>query len=96
MRMTELQRSILAIASALVILLAALILRSTGDQAEKVPAVETELLFDHTSAYERACALATRFPERGMGTEGAKAAVEWIESEMEGLGLQTQRQTFEG
>ncbi len=93
--MTELQRSILIIATALVILLATLILRSTNDQAEKVRVAEQDCFFDASSAYDYAKTLATRFPERAIGTPGNKAAAQWIESEFERLGLRTEKQLFE-
>ncbi|UCD57190.1 MAG: Zn-dependent exopeptidase M28 [Candidatus Hydrogenedentota bacterium] len=92
--MTDLQRSVLAIISALVVLLATLILRSSGNQAESVRVTEAELLFESSSACDTARSLATRFPERAMGTDDGKAAATWIESEMKRFGLRTARQQF--
>jgi hypothetical protein len=92
--MTELQRSILAISIALAILLATLIVRSTGSQAEKVRVIEAKLLFDPSSACEEARRLATRYPRRAMGTDDGRAAAQWIESEMKRFGLRTQQQEF--
>jgi len=92
--MTDLQRSVLAITTALIVLLAVFILRTTGNQAERVRPVEAQLRFDPSFASDEARSLATRFPERAMGTEDAKAAAEWIASEMKRLGLQTERQEF--
>jgi len=92
--MTDLQQSVVAITSALVILLATLILRTTGSQAERVHVAETELRFNASLACDKARSLATRFPERGMGADGGEAASEWIAAEMEKVGLQTERQKF--
>jgi len=93
--MTDLQRSVLAISSALVVLMVALILRTTGSHAERVRPVEARLGFDPSSACEKAKHLAASFPERAMGTDGSRAAADWIESQMRGVGLQTERQEFE-
>ncbi len=92
--MTELQRSILAISIALAILLATLIVRSTGSQAEKVRVAEAKLLFNSSAAYKEAERLATRYPRRAMGTDDGRAAAQWIESEMRRFGLRTQQQEF--
>lgn len=93
--MTELQRSILVISSALAILLAALILRATGNQAEKARITKTEPRIEFSSAYEKARLLATRFPERATGATGGQDAAKWIEKEMSALGLQTGEQRFD-
>lgn len=92
--MTDLQRSILAVCSALAILLVSLILRSADDQAEKVRVAEAKLRFRPSSAYRRAKTLAADFPERGMGTDGGRSAADWVESQMKSLRLQTERQEF--
>jgi hypothetical protein len=93
--MTDIQRSILFLTSALAILLVALILRSTGKQAEKVRPVEAELAFNAESACEAAKTLAADFPERGTGTEGSRASADWIETQMKGLRLRTERREFD-
>ena len=92
--MNDLQRSVLAITSALVVLLGALIVRTTGGQAERVRVAETQLQFDSASAYNNARSLATRFPKRAMGTDDGTAAADWIGAEMRKLGLRTERQKF--
>lgn len=92
--MTDLQRSVLAISSALVILLVALIYRTADNQAEKVRVREETLVFDSASACEKAKLLAARFPQRAMGTDGGRVAADWIESQMSGAGLQTRQQEF--
>lgn len=92
--MNDLQRSILTIAVALVLLVCALILRSTDKHYDKVRVTERELRFEPSRACNKAQQLATRFPERGTGTEGSRAAADWLESEMEALGLQTEQQEF--
>jgi hypothetical protein len=92
--MNDLQRSVLAITIALVVLLATFILRTTGGQAERVRLVETQLQFDSSFACDTARSLATRFPKRAMGTDNGKAAAEWIASEMRRLGLRTEQQEF--
>lgn len=92
--MTQLQRSILSISSALVILLAVLILRTSDDQGERVRVVDDDTKFNPSVACEKAISLASDFPERGMGSEGAKAAAEWIEEEMLLMGLVTEQQEF--
>jgi hypothetical protein len=93
--MTDLQRAIVALSSALVILMAALVVRSSGNQAERVRVVDTRLAFDASAACEKAKHLASRFPERGMGTPGSAEAAEWIAHEMERLKLQTEFQEFD-
>ncbi len=93
--MTDLQRSILAISSALVVLLIALILRSSGDHAEKVRPVVARLEFDPSRAAKKAKRLAAGFPERAMGTQGSREAADWIESQLARAGLKTERQEFE-
>ena len=93
--MTEIQRSILMVTSALAILLVALILRSTGKQAVKVRPVEAKLAFNAASACEKAKKLAADFPERGTGTEESRAAADWIESQMKRMHLDTDRQDFD-
>jgi len=93
--MTELQRSILVISSALAILLAALILRSTGNQAEKARIAKTEPRIEFSSACDKARLLATRFPERATGTAGGQDAAKWIKREMRALGLETGEQRFD-
>jgi hypothetical protein len=95
MHMTELQRSVLAISTALVLLLCVLIIKTTDRHGEKVRVAEKDLRFDASSACESAKQLATRFPERGTGTEGAGDAADWLESEMNALGLQAEQQEFE-
>ncbi|GAB4353488.1 MAG: hypothetical protein Kow0099_37730 [Candidatus Abyssubacteria bacterium] len=92
--MTELQRSVLAISSLLVLLLGALVLITTGDVAEKAPVVQSKLAFKSSFAYEKAVALATQFPERGMGTEGGVEAAQWIQAQMKKLRLRTEMQPF--
>lgn len=93
--MTELQRSTLAIMTALAILLAALILKSTDDRAERVRVPEAELSFDSASACDMAKTLAADFPERAIGTDGSRAAADWIESRMKGMRLDTERREFD-
>ncbi len=93
--MNDLQRSVLAISTALVFLLATLILRTTGSQAEKVRVPDAKLSFTPSFAYEATKKLATQFPERGMGTETSRAAAQWIQAEMKRLGLRTEQQEFE-
>lgn len=92
--MTEIQRSILAVSSALAILLVALILRSAPGQAEKVPLAEAGLHFDAVSACQDAKMLAAGFPERGMGSDAAASAAGWIESRMERTGLEADQREF--
>ena len=93
--MTDIQRSILMVTSALAILLVALILRSTGKQADKVRPIEAKLAFNAESACEAAKKLAADFPERGTGTEESGAAADWIEAQMKGMRLDTDRQDFD-
>ncbi len=81
--------------SALAILLVALILRSTDDQAEKARVVEAKLSFDSAAACETAKTLAADFPERGMGAAGSRAAADWIEARMKGMRLDTERREFD-
>ena len=93
--MTDIQRSILFLTSALAILLVALILRSTGKQADKVRPIEAKLAFNAESACEAAKTLAADFPERGTGTEESRTAADWIEAQMKGMRLDTDRQDFD-
>jgi len=93
--MNDIQRSILAVSSALAIFLVALILRSADNQAESVRVAKAKLHFEAESACETAKTLATDFPERGMGTPEAAAAAAWIESQMATMGLETERQEFD-
>ena len=95
MNMNDLQRSILIISIALVALLCTLILRTTDNLGEKVPVPEEEFRFDSSNACKKAQQLATLFPDRGTGTEGSRAAAEWLEAEMKGLGLKTEQQEFD-
>lgn len=94
--MTYLQRAILAISIALIILLATLTLRSVYKQVDKVPAVNATLLFDPSSAYEMTEELTTGHPRRAMGTDESKASAEWIAAKMAGFHLKTDMQEFTG
>jgi hypothetical protein len=93
--MNDIQRSILFLTSALAVLLVALILRSTGKQVDKVRPIEAKFAFNAESACEAAKTLAADFPDRGTGTEGSRAAADWIESQMKGMRLDTEQQEFE-
>ena len=76
--MTDIQRSVLMVTSALAILLVALILRATGKQVDKVRPVEAKLAFDAVLACSEAKTLAAEFPERGTGTPQSRSAADWI------------------
>jgi hypothetical protein len=75
-------------------LLAALILRSIPRKADAVPVANARLFFDPASAHRMAEALVVQHPHRAMGTEGSRAAAEWLRSEMGRLGLRADTQQF--
>jgi hypothetical protein len=94
--MTYLQRAILAISIALIVLLAALTLRSVAKQADKVPVAGVKPLFNPSSACDVTKEFVIAHPERGMGTEESRAAAEWLASRMKKLHLETKVQQFPG
>ncbi len=94
--MNYLQRSILAISMALVALLAFLVLRSVNGKVESVPVAGNKSTFVSQAAYENTVELVTRFPERAMGTDGGRAAADWLASKMKAFGLRTEQQEFYG
>ena len=61
---------------------------------EPLPDPRLRPFFDATTARQFTGELATRFPDRSPGSQGAREAADWVEAQLRELGFAVERQTF--
>ncbi|MEM0440569.1 MAG: M28 family peptidase [Candidatus Caldarchaeum sp.] len=61
----------------------------------EIPVTRSDIRFNATKAYEYASKLATSFPNRHTGSDGAFQAFIWLQDELRGMGYEVYVQEFE-